>query len=238
MEPIIQVETYLNDIDFVSTGFDSFTFIQELSSKFESCEPLSISNASDRAQFETSIMLTGAGEHLNHSEIKRHAEDQMVANMINASHLSVRWFIIRVDEENALRTQKKIRDLFEMFEAHLTFELPDFQPSLRWFAISFPANDPRELSPEMMNRIGQLLIYWLNSFTNNDQQPSKPKVKLTPREHEVLRWASEGKTSQEISTILGISPKTVNLHADNSINKLNASNRTNAVVRAIRMGLI
>lgn len=238
MQPLIQVETLLNDINFVSSGFDSFTFLQELSSKFENCDPLSIGNASDRAQFETSIMLTGASELLHPSDIKRQAEDQLVSEMINTSPLSTRWFLIRVEEENALKIQKKIRDLFELVETYLTFELPDFQPSLRWFAIGFPIDDPRELSPEMMNRIGQLLVYWINSFTNEDQLPKKGKVKLTPREHEVLRWASEGKTSQEISTILGISPKTVNLHADNSINKLNAANRTNAVVRAIRMGLI
>ena len=238
MESIIQVETHLNDINFVSSGFDSYTFLQELSRKFENCDPLAISNASDRAQFEASIMLTAASEHLNQADIKNKAEDQLVANLINNSPLSTRWLLIRVDEENALRTQKKIRDLFEMFEGYLTFELPDFQPSLRWFAIGFPIDDPRELSPEMMNRIGQLLVYWINSFTDTDQKPQKRKVKLTPREHEVLRWASEGKTSQEISTILGISPKTVNLHADNSINKLNAANRTNAVVRAIRLGLI
>ncbi|MBO6918479.1 MAG: helix-turn-helix transcriptional regulator [Rhizobiaceae bacterium] len=238
MQPIIQVETRLNGINFVSTGFDSFTFLQELSSKFENCDPLAIGNASDRAQFETSIMLTGASEHLRPADMTKHAEDQMVSNMINASPISMRWLLIRVDEENALRTQKKIRDLFEMLETYLTFDLPDFQPSLRWFAIGFPANDPKELSPEMMNRIGQLLVYWINSFTSEQPLVKKGKVKLTPREHEVLRWASEGKTSQEISTILGISPKTVNLHADNSINKLNAANRTNAVVRAIRLGLI
>jgi DNA-binding CsgD family transcriptional regulator len=238
MQPIIQVETRLNDIDFVSSGFDSFTFLQELSSKFENCDPLAIGNASDRAQFEASIMLTGANELLRPADITKQAEDQMVSNMINASPISMRWLLIRVEEDNAIRTQKKIRDLFEMFETYLTFELPDFQPSLRWFAIGFPSDDPKELSPEMMNRIGQLLVYWINSFTTDEQPTKKGKVKLTPREYEVLRWASEGKTSQEISTILGISPKTVNLHADNSINKLNAANRTNAVVRAIRLGLI
>ena len=66
-----------------------------------------------------------------------------------------------------------------------------------------------------------------------------PKVaRLSSRECEVLRLAAEGKTSFESAVILGLTERTINFHISRSIEKLNASNKTNAVVKAILMGLI
>lgn len=65
--------------------------------------------------------------------------------------------------------------------------------------------------------------------------PGKP---LTPRETECIRHVALGKTSADISLILGISERTVNKHVDSCMVKLNASNRTYAVNKAIRAGII
>jgi DNA-binding CsgD family transcriptional regulator len=56
---------------------------------------------------------------------------------------------------------------------------------------------------------------------------------LTGREKECLVWCSEGKTSWEISKILGISERTVFFHMQNASRKLGASNRIQAVTRAM-----
>ncbi|SDG66914.1 autoinducer binding domain-containing protein [Paraburkholderia phenazinium] len=61
---------------------------------------------------------------------------------------------------------------------------------------------------------------------------------LTVREREVLCWTAEGKTSHEIGQILSISERTVNFHVNNVLLKLAATNKTQAVVKAIAMGLI
>ncbi|WP_431825942.1 LuxR C-terminal-related transcriptional regulator [Burkholderia sp. F1] len=61
---------------------------------------------------------------------------------------------------------------------------------------------------------------------------------LSMRECEVLRWAAEGKTAYEIGIILGLTERTINFHISRSIAKLDASNKTNAVVKAVLMGLI
>jgi LuxR family quorum sensing-dependent transcriptional regulator len=57
---------------------------------------------------------------------------------------------------------------------------------------------------------------------------------LTPREREVLRWTASGKSSWEIGMILSISERTVNAHITSAMKKLNAANRTAAVVNALR----
>ena len=61
---------------------------------------------------------------------------------------------------------------------------------------------------------------------------------LTPREQEVLIWSAEGKTTWETSLILSISDATVRFHIKNAVVKLEASNKTNAVTKAILYGLI
>jgi DNA-binding CsgD family transcriptional regulator len=61
---------------------------------------------------------------------------------------------------------------------------------------------------------------------------------LSSREAEILRWMKDGKTNAQIAAIILISTKTVEFHLRNIMRKLGASNRTSAVVIAIRRGLL
>ena len=65
-----------------------------------------------------------------------------------------------------------------------------------------------------------------------------PRRELTLREREVLHWIAAGKSSWDVSVILGISERTVNWLIARASRKLNAVNRTHAVVNAIRAGQI
>ncbi|MEJ2058926.1 MAG: LuxR family transcriptional regulator [Gammaproteobacteria bacterium] len=67
---------------------------------------------------------------------------------------------------------------------------------------------------------------------------SAPDNMLTMRERECLLWASEGKTTWEISQILRISERTVIFHLQNVTHKLGVSSRQHAIARAISQGLI
>lgn len=61
---------------------------------------------------------------------------------------------------------------------------------------------------------------------------------LTPREHEVLRFITEGRTNREIAAQLKISAGTVKNHVEHIIAKLAVSDRTQAAVYALRNGLL
>lgn len=68
---------------------------------------------------------------------------------------------------------------------------------------------------------------------------SENKVKcLTPRELDVLKWMTAGKSSWEIGRILGLSENTVNFHIKNFVRKLRVSNRVEAGAKAAVLGLI
>ncbi len=61
---------------------------------------------------------------------------------------------------------------------------------------------------------------------------------LTPRELEALRWTMEGKTAWEVGSILGITERTAVLHVNNAMRKLGCVNKHQAVLKALRLGLI
>ncbi|MEO1562859.1 MAG: autoinducer binding domain-containing protein [Pseudomonadota bacterium] len=61
---------------------------------------------------------------------------------------------------------------------------------------------------------------------------------LSKREMEVLQWVACGKNQQDIGVILGISPRTVELHLRSCREKLNALTTTQAVARGITSNLI
>lgn len=66
----------------------------------------------------------------------------------------------------------------------------------------------------------------------------EPVRELTPRECEILRWCSAGKTADEIGKVLGISERTVNFHITNSLAKLKVANKTQAVAKALLLDMI
>jgi LuxR family quorum-sensing system transcriptional regulator SinR len=61
---------------------------------------------------------------------------------------------------------------------------------------------------------------------------------ITKREIEALEWSAEGKSVADIAILMRISVETVKAHLDSARFKLQALNRTHAVTKAIRAGLI
>jgi DNA-binding NarL/FixJ family response regulator len=64
-----------------------------------------------------------------------------------------------------------------------------------------------------------------------------PSVTLTPRESEVLRLLVRGSSNKQIAAALRVSERTVKFHISALFTKLGATNRTEAVTRAVLAGL-
>jgi DNA-binding NarL/FixJ family response regulator len=61
---------------------------------------------------------------------------------------------------------------------------------------------------------------------------------LTAREREVLRLLANGHTNAEVGLQLYLSPETVRTHVHRAVTRLGVRNRTQAVAKALREGLI
>ena len=62
--------------------------------------------------------------------------------------------------------------------------------------------------------------------------------RLTPRERDVLRLLSKGQTNKEIGAELFLSPETIRTHVHKAVVRLGVRNRTEAVAKGLREGLI
>ena len=61
---------------------------------------------------------------------------------------------------------------------------------------------------------------------------------LTERETEILGWIAQGMPYKQIGTQLNITPKTVQYHVRNILQKLHVSSRGEAVAAATERGLL
>lgn len=95
-----------------------------------------------------------------------------------------------------------------------------------------------------------LLIYWAQRaldlasaaggrrpFDAEPDEAEGPMV-LSDRERATLAWAARGKTMTETAAIMAISAGTVETHLRNAMLKLGTVNKTQAAVRALKLGLI
>ena len=85
------------------------------------------------------------------------------------------------------------------------------------------------LATQLLRKLGR---------ADEPEQGAGPAGRFTPRELDVLRLLVEGRTNKEIAAELGISRATVKAHVEHIIPKLGASDRTQAAVRAVRLGLV
>jgi LuxR family transcriptional regulator, quorum-sensing system regulator SolR len=64
------------------------------------------------------------------------------------------------------------------------------------------------------------------------------QIRVTAREREILGWVAVGKSDWAIGRLLAISGKTVNFHVENAKRKLGVATRVQAVIVALRTGII
>ena len=84
--------------------------------------------------------------------------------------------------------------------------------------------------------------FYNEELSNLEQKPEEEAsafiAPLTPRELETLNYVAQGYANKQIALELGISEDTIKTHVARILTKLNANDRTEAVVVAIKKGLI
>ncbi len=110
------------------------------------------------------------------------------------------------------------------------YVLKDVAPDELAHAIRAVAQGEAYLHPAVARRL-------LNRMSTDTHGPP-PHVSLTPREMEILRWMATPATYREIAEKLYISESTVRSHAKRILSKLGQPNRAQAVLAAVRAGLI
>lgn len=69
-------------------------------------------------------------------------------------------------------------------------------------------------------------------------RPAGTGIRLSPREHDVVRLVADGRTNDEIGASLGIGSKTVETHLARLFERLGVASRTELAMRAVRDGIL
>jgi DNA-binding NarL/FixJ family response regulator len=110
------------------------------------------------------------------------------------------------------------------------FVLKDSAPEELTHAIRVVASGEALLSPSVTRKV-------IGMFSRHDSAPIEGLDTLTPREREMVAWVATGRSNDEIAKELVISPDTVRTHVSRAMVKLNARDRAQLVVFAVRSGL-
>lgn len=100
-------------------------------------------------------------------------------------------------------------------------------PDILLSSIRVAARGQSLLDPAVANAVMQELM-----------RAGKHSAELTEREQEVLRQLALGRTNHEIAAALTVSDETVKTHVGNILTKLQLAHRTQAVIYALKKGLI
>lgn len=90
----------------------------------------------------------------------------------------------------------------------------------------------------------ELAVHVLDLYRNMigmeeaEEAPRAASVNLSRREVEVLEYAADGLSNKQIGATMSLSERTVRNHMSSLLSKLGAHNRVEAVIKAIRKGII
>jgi two-component system nitrate/nitrite response regulator NarL len=120
--------------------------------------------------------------------------------------------------------------LFELLEMGIEgFVMKDVEPAQLIEAIHLVMRGEAYFSKPVLQRL-------LARIRKGPSSPAPPS--LTAREQEVLQWMATPMTYRQIAHQLGVSEETIRTHARNILEKMGQPNRAQAVLAALRQGLI
>lgn len=120
--------------------------------------------------------------------------------------------------------------VFELVAAGIEgYVLKNIEPPELVRAIHAVVHGEAYLHPDVMKKVLTRM---------SKQERHSGLVLLTPRELQVLEWMATPNTYRQIAVQLSVGEETIRTHAKNILEKLHEPNRAQAVLTAIRLGLI
>ncbi|MER9127731.1 LuxR family transcriptional regulator [Mesorhizobium sp. M0959] len=149
-----------------------------------------------------------------------------------------RWSDVYSDATTT-EDERRVLDEAATFGLKSGISVPFHGPDGSFAIVSFARPWDREFQNRTIAYL-QLAAFHFHLKVANFENSScvEEGIKLSTREKECILWTARGKSSWEIGKILGISINTVNFHIKNVMRKLDASSRTVAAIKAIKLGVI
>ena len=181
---------------------------------------------------------------LGHSVIEASSSDEALEIAATAT-IDVVLLDVRMPGRDGLWALRELRELHPTVPVVMLSTFDDADPiraSLDGGASGYllKGADIRQVNEAITTALEARGVYVHPEAVKHLLATSHPPLRdpLTARELEVLELLVEGETNAEIAATLFVTEKTVKTHLSGIFRKLEAANRTQAVIKAIRNGLI
>lgn len=148
---------------------------------------------------------------------------------------------VRLRQEDSFRTLFRAAQDFGIAEQGLTIPVRGPYGDIGLFSVTRNCSDKEWglLKKKILGEMQRLAVHLHDNVVRSHALTrALTSPSLSARETEILQWVAAGKTQQDVADILNISNRTVEVHLRSSRSKLGALTTSQAVGRAIGLGLI
>jgi DNA-binding CsgD family transcriptional regulator len=232
-------DNLLKEISTVQTQFDVLRFLKKTTEAFGSRAfiVLRVPSATNYAIQAASVITSWPSGLLAEYDAEGLLPTSAAMRHIRTSTLPIKVDVGRLDINLADAKREKTIALFEQYNMPRGAFFPVCDPGGDRGGIGFSGDRDAFSSHEML-QLHMISTHVFERLYHISRRDQKGGDDLTPREIDCLNWTAAGKTSVEISDILSLSEHTVNHYLNRATKKLDTVNRTQAVAKALRMGII
>ncbi|KQV68225.1 autoinducer binding domain-containing protein [Rhizobium sp. Root1220] len=237
--PASSVDVYVNEIASLNTQFDIFRFMKRLTEAYRARAFIVFNLPSvTSSDLQSNTVISSWPVEL----LAAYDHERLVTNspVIKRLRTSTKPFFNDISKAKLDRPDGKsgiVTALFERFRMMRCAYFPAHEPSGNRGAVSF-SGDREAFTAEEMRELHYLATHVYDRLAEIRNQDNRVTDTLTDREIDCLNWTAAGKTSVETADILSLSEHTVNHYLNRATKKLDTVNRTQAVAKALRIGLI
>jgi DNA-binding CsgD family transcriptional regulator len=226
----------VNEIAGLDTQFDVIRFMKRLV-EFYNCRSFMVLNlppTTSRELSSNTIITNWPAELMALFDSEGLMQTSLVLRRLRDSTLPFGFDLDTVSTDGA---GGRVRELFSRFGIIRGAYFPVHDVSGIRGAVSLTGSAAVFTHQQMMELM-YISIHLFQRLAEIRNLEVRPADMLTEREIDCLNWTAAGKTSAEIAEILGLSEHTINHYLNRAAKKMNTVNRTQAVAKALRMGLI
>jgi DNA-binding CsgD family transcriptional regulator len=229
----------LKEISTLATQFDVLRFLKKTTDLFRARTfiVLRVPNATTHAIQAASVITSWPSELLAKYDAEGLLQNSTVVHHIRTSSLPINFDVSHLDDDRAGDKKSRIIELFERYHMPRGAFFPVCDPGGDRGGVGF-SGDREPFSSYEMLQLHMICTHVFERLYHVGRRDQRAGEDLTQREIDCLNWTAAGKTSVEISDILSLSEHTVNHYLNRATKKLDTVNRTQAVAKALRMGII
>jgi DNA-binding CsgD family transcriptional regulator len=232
-------EDFVEEIAGLKTQFDVFRFMKRLTEAYRA-RAFMIINLPPITSFDlqsNTVITSWPAELLSIYDQEGLMVNSPVIRRLRNSTVPFYHDIVHVSAERDDGKTSLIIQMFERFRLPRCAYFPTHDASGMRGAISI-AGDREKFTAEEMKDLSYVAIHVFDRLAEIRNMDVRITDALNDREIDCLNWTAAGKTSAEIADILGLSEHTVNHYLNRATKKLDTVNRTQAVAKALRIGII